>query len=102
SPPSVSCLAVHGTNVFAGTSAGVYILNNDNTSWTAVNTGLPLTSGIAYLAATDSNLFAAFSGTVWERPISDMITTVKPPLISTPSTFWLAQNYPNPFNPTTI
>ena len=97
----VHSLVVHGSNVFAGTNVGVYILNNENMSWAAVNTGLPSASGLAYLAATDSNLYAGLSGTVWERPISDMITSVKSTVTSSPTTFWLSQNYPNPFNPST-
>jgi hypothetical protein len=99
----INSLVVCGTNVFAGTNLGVYVLNIDDTSWTAVNTGLPSTSGPVYhLAATDSDIYAGFSGTVWKRPISDMITAFKPPLVNTPTTFSLFQNYPNPFNPTTV
>ncbi|MFZ1979191.1 MAG: T9SS type A sorting domain-containing protein, partial [Bacteroidota bacterium] len=99
----VTCLALRGTNIFAGTTAGIYVLNNDDASWTAVNTGLPLTSNrIDYLAVTDSNLYADLRGIVWKRPISEMITTALPPPMNTPMTFSLSQNYPNPFNPYTI
>jgi Secretion system C-terminal sorting domain len=99
----VNSLVVCGTNVFAGTNLGVYVLNNDGTSWTGVSTGLPSTSGPVYhLAATDSDIYASFSGAVWKRPISDMITAAKSPLTNTPVTFSLFQNYPNPFNPTTV
>ncbi len=99
----VTCLAVHGSNVFAGTTVGVYVLDKDDTSWSAINTGLPSSSGhVNYLAATDSNLYAGFSGTVWKRPLSEIVTSVTPPSGSIPKTFLLSQNYPNPFNPSTV
>ncbi len=102
-PASVSGLAVHGTNVFAGTTIGVYVLNNDDTSWTAVNTGLPSTSrSVSSIVADNSDIYVALGQTVWRRPISEMITVVKPPPSNTPATFSLFQNYPNPFNPTTV
>jgi hypothetical protein len=99
----VTCLAVQGSNIFAGTTAGVYVLNSDDTNWTAVNTGLPSTSlRIDYLAATDSDLYASISGIVWKRPISEITTAVAQPPTNTATTFMLSQNYPNPFNPSSI
>jgi hypothetical protein len=99
----INSLVVCETKVFAGTNSGVYVLNDDDTSWTAVNTGLPSTSGpVSHLTATDSDLFAGLSGTVWKRPLSEMVTAVAPPSNKTPATFLLFQNYPDPFNPSTI
>ena len=41
SPYNVQCLAVSGTNIFAGTrTAGVFLSTNNGGSWTAVNNGL--------------------------------------------------------------
>jgi len=99
----VISLAVHGKYVFAGTTAGVYVLNNDDTSWSAVNNGLSAPYGrVYYLATTDSNLYAGFSGTVWKRPISEIVTSVNPSPTRKPTSISLFQNYPNPFNPSTI
>lgn len=37
----VSCFAISGTNLFAGTDGeGVILSTNDGASWTAVNSGL--------------------------------------------------------------
>jgi hypothetical protein len=72
--------AVIGTNLFAGTSGGGVYLSTDS----------------------GTNLFAAPYGGVWERPLSEMITSVRE--ISggeLPKSFSLEQNYPNPFNPST-
>jgi hypothetical protein len=38
---------------------------------------------------------------VWRRPLSEMITSVKPTTTESPRDFALSQNYPNPFNPST-
>ena len=52
----VSCFAVNGSSLFAGTSDGVYLSTNNGSSWTAVNTGL--TYPVWSLAISGSNLFA--------------------------------------------
>ncbi len=58
-----------GTNLFAGTDAGVFLSTNDGTSWTGVNTGLTDTFVRALAVATDSaggtNLFAGTYGGVF-------------------------------------
>jgi len=55
---SVACLAISGTNLFAGTeSGGVFVSTNNGATWTAVNTGLTYKSVFA-LAASGNNLFA--------------------------------------------
>ena len=68
----VSCFAVSGTNLFAGTwGGGVFLSTNNGTTWTAVSSGLPKYSAsdttdyevIRALAVSDTNLFA---GTTYE------------------------------------
>ncbi len=54
----VKCLAVSGSNLFAGTElGGVFFSTNNGASWTAVNNGLR-SNHIISLAVTKSNLFA--------------------------------------------
>ncbi len=57
--PDVRCLAVSGSNLFAGTYGGdaIYLSTNNGTSWTAVNTGLT-TFVVHALAVSDTNLIA--------------------------------------------
>jgi hypothetical protein len=99
-------LVVSGKNIFAGTWLGGVFLSTDNgTSWVSVNTGWPNTPVYA-LRVIGGNLFAgtssgSSSGTVWKRPLSEMITSVKQISDQIPERFVLSQNYPNPFNPST-
>jgi photosystem II stability/assembly factor-like uncharacterized protein len=54
----INCLAVNGSNLFAGTNGDtVFLTANNGTSWTAVNTGLTDTT-ILSLVVKGSNLFA--------------------------------------------
>ena len=56
------CLAVSGTNLFAGTQGGgVFLSTDDGTSWTAVNSGLTNTTVRAF-AVSGTNLFAGTAG----------------------------------------
>ena len=53
----VKCLAVSGTNIFAGKSNGVFLSNNNGASWTAVNNGL--TNTLVYsIAVSGTDIFA--------------------------------------------
>ncbi len=99
---SVFSLNVSGTNLFAGTWAGVFLSTNNGTSWTAVNNGLPnINAGVCAFAVSGTNLFAGtYVGGVWRRPLSEMITDVEE-VEQLPNNFTLKQNCPNPFNPST-
>ena len=46
------------TNLFAGTSGGVFLSTNHGTSWIEVSTGLPDTCNVTALAFSSTNLFA--------------------------------------------
>ena len=49
----INCLAVSGSNIFAGTNGeGVFLSSNNCTSWTQVNKGLPPQMNIAAIAGT--------------------------------------------------
>jgi hypothetical protein len=100
----VTCLAVNGSNLFAGTNrGGVFLSTNPalrDASWTAVNTGLTNTHVFA-LAVSGTNLFAGTDGGgVRRRPLSEL-TAVKDDFSQAPVGFTLEQNYPNPFNRST-
>jgi len=56
---SISCFAVNGNNIFAGSGGGVYLSTNNGTSWTVVNNGLPSNAAIRSLTVSGNNIFAA-------------------------------------------
>ena len=60
----VTCFAVSGTNLFAGTEGGVFLSTNNGASWAAVNTGLANTP-VTSLAVSGTNLFAGTYGGVF-------------------------------------
>jgi hypothetical protein len=103
----VTALATSGTNLFAGIyEKGVFLSTNNGITWSEVNTGLSGLIGyqmpfVYALAVSGTNLFAVINGVVWQRPLSEMITSVQPISEDRPARFGLDQNYPNPFNPTT-
>jgi uncharacterized repeat protein (TIGR01451 family) len=68
--------AVSGTNVFAGTSGGVYYSTNSGISWGSANTGSLRYHSVSCLTATDEFLYAGLrsTGEVWKRPLSALIT----------------------------
>jgi hypothetical protein len=58
----IECLAVSGTNLFAGTAGGgVFLSTNSGASWTTVNAGLTNTDVLS-LAVSGTNLFAGTAG----------------------------------------
>ena len=96
----IRCLAVSGTNLFAGTNGeGVFRSTDNGNSWTV--SGLTNRSVYA-LAVLDNNLFAGtLDGVVWRRQLPEMVTSVEALSTNLPAHFSLSQNYPNPFNPVT-
>ena len=96
----IHALKVYGPHLFVGTYAGVALLTAGSTTWQAINTNLS-NLYVWSLAVGDSFVYAGTTGGLWERPISQVITSVHPASGGIPSGFILAQNYPNPFNPGT-
>ena len=83
---------------------GFFVSTDGGQSWATLNTTSPniQNTKINCIAALNSNIFAGTEGrSVWRRPISDMITSVKVHGKTIPTRYSLQQNYPNPFNPTT-
>ena len=94
--------AVDDSNIFAGTTGGVFLSTNHGKNWTAMNTGFPDTTVVHALAIVGANLFAGTDqNIVWRRPLVEMTTSVQATPINRPTAFSLGQNYPNPFNPST-
>jgi hypothetical protein len=60
----VTCFAVAGTNLYAGTTSGVFLSTNNGATWSAVNTGLKNTV-ISALASSGTNIFAGTTGGVF-------------------------------------
>ncbi len=58
---NIHCFAVSGTNLFAGTSRGIFLSTNNGTSWTEANAGLTNTY-INCFAVSGTNIFAGSSG----------------------------------------
>jgi photosystem II stability/assembly factor-like uncharacterized protein len=58
----IQSLAISGSNIFAGTqTGGVFLSNNNGSTWTAVNTGLTNTN-VFSLAVSGTNIFAGTNG----------------------------------------
>ena len=53
---SISCLAVSGTNLYAGTPSGIYRSTNNGTHWVTASTGMP--GYVQDIVVSTSNLFA--------------------------------------------
>ena len=54
----VYSLAINGNNIFAGTEYnGVFLSTDNGMNWTAVNNGLPITTGFTAIAIKDSNIY---------------------------------------------
>jgi hypothetical protein len=58
---SVHCLAVKGTNIFAGADSGIYISTDKGVNWAQSNTGLPANTVYSF-AFNGSNIFTGHIG----------------------------------------
>ncbi len=61
---NITCFAVSGSNLFAGTSGGVFLSTNNGIEWACINNDLTNISVYA-LAVSGSNLFAGTNGGVY-------------------------------------
>jgi photosystem II stability/assembly factor-like uncharacterized protein len=96
------CGAVVDTNLFVGTTSGIFLSTDHGTSWTAMNSGLSDTTAVYALTVLGTNIFAGTDqNIVYRRPIAEMTTSVRAAPDRVPTNFVLEQNYPNPFNPST-
>ena len=99
--PQIYSLAVHGEDVYAGASPGVYACTVHGDKWSDVGRGLPEWT-VSSLYVNDSTIYAGMErGGIWASPIGEVTGINSSVTASTPSSFELQQNYPNPFNPTT-
>ena len=105
---TVSAMVMADTTLFSGTRGGVFRRSSHDTSWSAVNHGLmdlDISALTVYpspgVAGNPLVIAGTRGGTVWRRPLSEMVTSVAAPTTMLPTEPTLYQNYPNPFNPTT-
>ena len=98
----VFSFALHGKNLFAAIDDSVFLSNDNGVSWREVNKGSGWRNVVISLATNDSYLFAgSLFGSLWRRPLLEMVTAVEENFNVAPVGFALEQNYPNPFNPST-
>lgn len=62
----VKCLAAVGSNIFAGTTDGVYRTSNGGTTWTSISAGFPLGTVVNSIANNSDSLFAGTNSAVWK------------------------------------
>src|SRR5436190_20634132 len=52
------CFAINGSNLFAGTSAGIFLSSDNGISWKKANVGMPVATDVQALAIHGTNIFA--------------------------------------------
>ena len=103
-PYSSSIIKINSTLItslkFGG--SGVYRTANNGMNWENIGQGLPFIESIEKLIVYNNKILAATTDGIWQRNISEIITSVSPQSTGIANEFKLYQNYPNPFNPSTF
>jgi hypothetical protein len=87
--------------LFCGTyGGGVFESTNSGALWTQINSGFTNNFVVSGFASDGTNIYAATSGGVWKRPLSEL--DLGNSAANEINGYDLLQNYPNPFNPKTI
>jgi hypothetical protein len=81
--------------------SGIYKTSNDGLNWIDFGDGLPFLSSIDKLYIYNGKILAATSDGLWQRNVSEVLTSVSKTGNAIPVSYSLYQNYPNPFNPST-
>lgn len=103
-PYSSSIIRVNGTLItslkFGG--SGIYKSTNNGINWVSIGEGLPFLESIDFLFPYGNKILAATSDGIYQRDISEIITSISKQSSEIPRAFKVYQNYPNPFNPSTV
>ena len=59
---SVQCIIINGSNIFAGTNAGVFLSSDNGSNWRAVNNGLTNTAYVTAFTINSGIIFAGMYG----------------------------------------
>jgi len=97
---SSSCITSIGNNVFIASDSGVWLSTNNGDNWVLKDEGFSGHPLVYSLLIFDNYIFAS-TGSIWRRPVSELITGLEIQNSIIPEKYFLYQNYPNPFNPTT-
>ena len=102
-PYSSSIIRVNGVLVTSLKFGGsvLYKSTNNGLNWINISDGLPFLESIDFLIVYGNKVLAATSDGIYQRNISDIVTSAPNISNQIPKTYKLYQNYPNPFNPST-
>jgi photosystem II stability/assembly factor-like uncharacterized protein len=89
------------SEIWVGTSIGIFISTDDGGTWQFADNGLPAVSVWQMRIVDDKILVATHGRGVWSVPLDAAVPTATEEEGELPAEVSLAQNYPNPFNPST-
>lgn len=95
-----TCITSIGNNVFIASDSGIWLSTNNGDNWVLKDEGFSGHPSVYSLLIYDNYIFAS-TGSVWRRPLSELIVGIENNNLSKPDKYCLYQNYPNPFNPIT-
>lgn len=72
---SIASICVSGGNIFIADMNKVYLSQNNGTTWTPVDTGLPVNSLVRSLCIAGNFIYAGTNGGVWIRPLFQLLGT---------------------------
>lgn len=97
----VNTLATYNNNLFLFQNNQIWLSSNNGAHWALASADAYIL-GVVTIGFSKKNIIVGtYSGEVWIRPLSEVITMAGETTHQIPNQIILAQNYPNPFNPVT-